>query len=211
MVPPRTRPAEKAALSQWESRKSDERQDDFEGGLVDVLKFTRVIDGLSDAFGFVAKWLVLLACVVSAGNATIRYLFNYSSNGWLEIQWYMFAGIVFLGAAQTLRLNEHVRVDLLYSAVSDRTRLWIDIVGIILFLLPAMTYLTYMTIPFFLNSWRLQEISSNAGGLILWPVKAILPLGFLLLLLQGVAELAKRIAALVGVVALDTHYEAPLQ
>jgi TRAP-type mannitol/chloroaromatic compound transport system permease small subunit len=178
---------------------------------VDVIKFTRVVDGLSDIFGFVAKWLVLLACVISAGNATIRYLFNYSSNGWLEIQWYMFAGIVFLGAAQTLRLNEHVRVDLVYSAVSDRARLWIDIVGIILFLLPAMAFLLYLTTPFFLNSWRLQEISSNAGGLILWPVKMILPLGFLLLLLQGFAELAKRIAALAGIVKLDTHYEAPLQ
>lgn len=178
---------------------------------MDVIKFTRVIDWLSDIFGFVAKWLVLLACLISAGNATIRYLFNYSSNGWLEIQWYMFAGIVFLGAAQTLRLNEHVRVDLLYSAVSDRARLWIDVVGIILFLLPAMAFLLYLTTPFFLNSWRLQETSSNAGGLILWPVKMILPLGFLLLLLQGFAELAKRIAALAGVVKLDTHYEAPLQ
>ena len=178
---------------------------------MDVIKFTRVIDGLSDIFGLVAKWLVLLACLISAGNATIRYLFNYSSNGWLEIQWYMFAGIVFLGAAQTLRLNEHVRVDLVYSAVSDRTRLWIDIIGIILFLLPAMAFLLYLTTPFFLNSWRLQETSSNAGGLILWPVKMILPLGFLLLLLQGLAELAKRIAALAGVVKLDTHYEAPLQ
>jgi TRAP-type mannitol/chloroaromatic compound transport system permease small subunit len=181
------------------------------GSVVDVLKITRVIDHLSDAFGFIAKWLVLLACLVSAGNATIRYLFNYSSNGLLEIQWYMFAGIVFLGASQTLRLNEHVRVDLVYSAVSDRARLWIDIIGIVFFLLPAMVYLLYLTTPFFLNSWRLQESSSNAGGLILWPVKMILPLGFLLLLLQGLAELAKRIAGLAGIVKIDTHYEAPLQ
>ena len=178
---------------------------------MDVLNITRAIDGLSDLFGFIAKWLVLLACLISAGNATIRYLFNYSSNGWLEIQWYMFGGIVFLGASQTLRLNEHVRVDLVYSAVSDRARLWIDIVGFVLFLLPAMTFLLYLTTPFFLNSWRLQEVSSNAGGLILWPIKGVLPLGFLLLLLQGLAELAKRIAALAGVVKLDTHYEAPLQ
>jgi TRAP-type mannitol/chloroaromatic compound transport system permease small subunit len=104
-----------------------------------------------------------------------------------------------------------VRVDLLYSAVSDRARLWIDIIGLCIFLLPAMTYLTYMTFPFFLNSWNSQEVSSNAGGLILWPVKLVLPLGFGLLLLQGVAELAKRIAALAGVVKIDTHYEAPLQ
>lgn len=178
---------------------------------MDLLKITRVIDRLSDVFGYIAKWLVLFACLVSAGNAMIRYLFNYSSNGWLEIQWYMFAGIVFFGASQTLRLNEHVRVDLLYSAVSDRVRLWIDIIGFTVFLLPAMIYLTYMTTPFFLNSWNSQEISSNAGGLILWPVKLVLPLGFALLVLQGFAELAKRIAGLAGLVKIDTHYEAPLQ
>lgn len=178
---------------------------------MDVIRITKAIDALSDAFGLIAKWLVLLACLVSAGNATIRYLLNYSSNGWLEIQWYMFGGIVFLGAAQTLRFNEHVRVDLVYSAVSDRARLWIDIVGFTIFLLPVMTYLIYLTTPFFLTSYRLQETSSNAGGLILWPIKLVLPLGFVLLWLQGLAELAKRIAALAGVVKVDTHYEAPLQ
>ena len=178
---------------------------------MDILRFTNAIDRLSDIGGFIAKWLVLFACLVSAGNATIRYLLNYSSNGWLEIQWYMFGGMVFLGAAQTLRLNEHVRVDLLYSAVSDRARLWIDIVGLCLFLLPAMTYLTMLSIPFFTTSFHLQEYSMNAGGLILWPVKLVLPLGFAMLWLQGVAELIKRIAALAGAVKLDTHYEAPLQ
>jgi TRAP-type mannitol/chloroaromatic compound transport system permease small subunit len=166
---------------------------------------------LSDGFGFVAKWLVLLACVVSAGNATIRYLFNFSSNGWLEIQWYMFGGIVLLGAAQTLRLNEHVRVDLLYSWVSDRTRLLIDIFGFTFFLLPAMTYLVYLTWPFFLQSWRLQEYSNNAGGLIVWPIKLVLPVGLALLWLQGLAELIKRVAAFVGTAKIDTRYEAPLQ
>lgn len=176
-----------------------------------LLKLTRVIDAIGDVAGFVAKWLVLLACLVSAGNAGIRYLFSYSSNSWLEIQWYMFGGIVLLGAAQTLRLNEHVRVDLLYSSVSDRTRLWIDIVGFSIFLLPVTTYLIGLTWPFFLQSFRLQESSSNAGGLILWPAKAILPLGFALLWLQGLAELIKRVAALIGVVKIDTHYEAPLQ
>ncbi|MBN8902176.1 MAG: TRAP transporter small permease subunit, partial [Rhodospirillales bacterium] len=112
---------------------------------MNIVKITRVIDGISDVAGFIAKWLVLLACLVSAGNALVRYLISYSSNGLLEIQWYMFGGIVLLGAAQTLRLNEHVRVDLLYSYVSDRTRLWIDIFGFTIFLLPVMAYLTYMT------------------------------------------------------------------
>ncbi len=108
---------------------------------MDVVKITRVIDGISDVFGFIAKWLVLLACLVSAGNAVVRYLISYSSNGLLEIQWYMFGGVVLLGAAQTLRLNEHVRVDLLYSNVSDKARLWIDIFGFTVFLLPVMAYL----------------------------------------------------------------------
>jgi TRAP-type mannitol/chloroaromatic compound transport system permease small subunit len=176
-----------------------------------VLKFTNTVDWLSDVFGYIAKWLVLLACLVSAGNAIVRYLISYSSNGLLEIQWYMFGGIVLLGAAQTLRLNEHVRVDLLYSSVSDRTRLWIDIFGITIFLLPVMAFLVSLTWPFFANSFRLKEMSMNAGGLILWPAKALLPLGFALLFLQGLAELAKRIAALSGAIRIDTHYEAPLQ
>ncbi|WP_420833391.1 TRAP transporter small permease subunit [[Pseudomonas] carboxydohydrogena] len=169
------------------------------------------MDRVSDVAGYIAKWLVLLACLVSAGNAVIRYLFSYSSNGWLEIQWYMFGGIVLLGAAQTLRLNEHVRIDLLYSNVSDRARLWIDVFGFVVFLLPVMAYLVYLTWPFFLNSFRSGEVSMNAGGLILWPAKILLPTGFALLFLQGLAELAKRIAALKGAIKIDTHYEAPLQ
>lgn len=178
---------------------------------MDFIKITRAIDSLSDAAGFIAKWLVLFACVISAGNAVVRYLFSYSSNGLLEVQWYMFGAIVFLGASQTLRLNEHVRVDLVYSAVSDRARLWIDIVGFTIFLLPVTAYLTYLSWPFFLNSFQSMEVSGNAGGLTLWPVKAVLPLGLGLLFLQGVAELIKRIAALAGALRLDTHYEAPLQ
>jgi TRAP-type mannitol/chloroaromatic compound transport system permease small subunit len=184
---------------------------DIRGDTVDIVKLTRVIDGISDAFGFIAKWLVLFACLVSAGNATVRYLISYSSNGLLEIQWYMFGGIVLMGAAQTLRLNEHVRVDLLYSNVTDRGRLWIDVFGLVIFLLPVMAYLFYLTWPFFMTSFRSGELSMNAGGLILWPAKALLPLGFALLFLQGLAELAKRLAALAGAMRIDTHYEAPLQ
>lgn len=176
-----------------------------------LLNVSRAVDAISDLAGFLAKWMVLLACLVSAGNATVRYLFSYSSNGLLEIQWYMFGGIVLLGAAQTLRLNEHVRVDLLYSSVSDRGRLWIDVIGLTLFLLPGTAYFVWLTWPFFFNSYLSQEYSNNAGGLILWPVKALLPLGFSLLFLQGVSELIKRIAALLGAVRVDTHYEAPLQ
>jgi TRAP-type mannitol/chloroaromatic compound transport system permease small subunit len=173
--------------------------------------FCNLIDGIGDAAAFLAKWLVLLACVISAGNATARYLFNLSSNGWLEIQWYMFAAIVLLGAPKTLRINGHVRVDLLYSRLADRTRLWIDIFGICFFLLPAMAYLAWLAWPFFVSSFVSHERSNNAGGLILWPVKAILPLGFGLLWLQGLSELLKRAIALAGIIELDIHYEAPLQ
>lgn len=168
-------------------------------------------DRVSDLAGFIAKWLVLVGCLISAANATIRYLVSYSSNGWLEIQWYMFGGVVLLGAAQTLRCNEHVRVDILYANLSHRGRLWIDVLGFTLFLLPAMGYMLCLTWPFFLDSFRLNEASMNAGGLILWPAKALLPIGFALLFLQGLAELAKRIAALSGVMHLDTRYETPLQ
>lgn len=180
-------------------------------GLSPLLALSRGIDGVSRTAGLVAEWLVLAASLISAGNATIRYLFRYSSNGWLEIQWYMFGALVFLGASHTLRENGHVRVDLVYSWVSDRTRLWIDAVGFAVFLIPVCLCLTYLCTPFFVRSFQIGEVSNNAGGLILWPIKLALPLGFALLTLQGVSELIKRIAALHGDVTLDTRYEQPLQ
>jgi TRAP-type mannitol/chloroaromatic compound transport system permease small subunit len=176
-----------------------------------LLAISRFIDATSRVAGRIAEWLVLGACLVSAGNATVRYLFSYSSNGLLEIQWYLFGALVLLGAAHTLRVNEHVRVDLVYASVSDRTRLWIDAVGFFIFLIPVGVYLTYLCIPFFIRSFQIGEFSNNAGGLILWPIKLVLPLGFALLTLQGVSELIKRLAALHGDLALDTHYEKPLQ
>jgi TRAP-type mannitol/chloroaromatic compound transport system permease small subunit len=162
-----------------------------------LLKFSGFMDRISEILGKIAGYLVLACCLISAGNALIRYLFNYSSNGWLEIQWYLFAFIVLLGASHTLRLNEHVRVDLVYGAVSERTRLWIDTIGLIVFLIPA--------------SYAQGEVSSNAGGLIRWPVKFIIVSGFVLLALQGASELVKRVAALLGVLQVDTAYEKPLQ
>jgi len=123
----------------------------------------------------------------------------------------MFGALVFLGASHTLRVNEHVRVDLVYSSVSDRARLWIDAIGFTLFLLPVCILLTYLSLPFFVQSFRTGELSNNAGGLILWPIKLFLPLGFALLTLQGLSELIKRVAALRGDLTLDTHYEKPLQ
>jgi TRAP-type mannitol/chloroaromatic compound transport system permease small subunit len=176
-----------------------------------LLKLSRAIDFINDRFGEVANWLVLLACLISAGNAMSRYAFSLSSNAWLEVQWYMFAGMVMLGAPHTLRLNEHVRVDLLFSSVSERTRIGIDILGIIFFLFPICIILMYFTWPWFVESWHIQEMSSNAGGLIRWPVKLVLPVGFALMALQGVSELIKRIEALIHHHQLQFEYEKPLQ
>ncbi len=179
-----------------------------------LLGFSRGVDAMNALFGRVADWLVLSACAISAGNAAMRYGFSLSSNAWLEVQWYLFAGTVMLGAAYTLKRNEHVRVDLVYGWVGQRTKLWIDVFGIIFFLLPAMILLTWMTWPFFVDSWMRGETSSNAGGLLRWPVKILLPLGFALVTLQGLSELVKRIAALRGmdasVVRLD-DYQRPEQ
>lgn len=164
-----------------------------------LLGFSRGVDAMNEKIGRVADWLVLSACLISAGNAVVRYGFSLSSNAWLEVQWYLFAGTVMLGAAYTLKRNEHVRVDLVYGSVSQRIRLWIDVFGIILFLLPGMILLAWMTWPFFMDSWMRNEGSPNAGGLLRWPVKLMMPVGFALVALQGVSELVKRIAALRGI------------
>ena len=180
-----------------------------------LLGVSHVIDTVNSAIGKIAEWAVLFACLVSAGNATVRYLFSYSSNAWLEAQWYLFAVVVMLGAAYTLLRNEHVRVDLIYGNLSERARLWVDTLGLIFFLFPAMIMLAWMTWPFFLDAWTRGEMSSNAGGLVRWPAKLILPVGFVLICLQGLSELIKRIAALTGTSAgeaeLVTTYERPTQ
>jgi TRAP-type mannitol/chloroaromatic compound transport system permease small subunit len=176
-----------------------------------LLAFSRAVDWFSTKVSIVANWLVLLAAVVSAGNAASRYLFSESSNGWLEIQWYMFAGMVLLGAPYTLKMNEHVRVDLVYGMVSERTQIWIDIIGGVLFLLPICIILTYFTWPWFLESYLHNEQSSNAGGLVRWPIKLLLPVGFCMMALQGVSEIIKRIAALEHVIDIEFKYEKPLQ
>jgi TRAP-type mannitol/chloroaromatic compound transport system permease small subunit len=177
-----------------------------------LLKLSRGIDWFNSQLAVVANWLVLLAAVISAGNAASRYVFSESSNGWLEIQWYMFAGMVLLGAPYTLKMNEHVRVDLFYGMfASERTQIWIDIICGVLFLLPICVILVYFTWPWFVESWNINEASSNAGGLIRWPVKLLLPVGFTLMAFQGVSEIIKRIAALEHVIDADFKYEKPLQ
>ena len=199
-----------------------------------LLRFTRAIDSMNERFGVIATWLVLFACLLSAGNAAVRYGINEflvlgqdfaflhalttgigwygnNANAFLEAQWYMFTGMVLLGGPYTLKVNEHVRVDLIYSALSERARIWIDIIGCLLFLLPICVILVYFTWPWFVESWRIDETSSNAGGLIRWPVKLILPVGFTLMALQGVSELIKRVEALIHHHRLQFEYEKPLQ
>ena len=178
-----------------------------------LLKFSAVVDIVNEKIGVLCNWLVLLACLVSGGNAMVRYAYAASSNAWLEVQWYMFAVIVMFGAAYTLKRNEHVRVDLLYMMLGRRGQLWIDILGTLIFLLPTCLILAWLSWPFFMQSYAIGEHSSNAGGLIRWPIKAVLPLGFLLVALQGVSELIKRIAFLIGipVESLEAHYERPTQ
>jgi len=164
-----------------------------------LLAFSRGVDRLNAAVGKLADWAVLLACGISAGNAFVRYGISYSSNAWLEVQWYLFGATVMLGASYTLFRNEHVRVDILYSNISERARLWVDVFGFIFFMLPAVLLLAWMTWPFFVDSFVRNEGSPNAGGLLRWPVKILLPIGFFLLSLQGFSELIKRIALLRGV------------
>ena len=178
-----------------------------------LLKFSAIVDVINEKIGVLCNWLVLLSCIVSGGNAMVRYAYDQSSNAWLEVQWYMFAVIVMFGASYTLKRNEHVRVDLFYMTLSRRGQLWIDILGTLIFLLPTCIILAWLSWPFFMQSFLVDEHSSNAGGLLRWPIKLVLPVGFLLVALQGVSELIKRVAFLNGipVPSLEDHYERPTQ
>lgn len=176
-----------------------------------LLALSNFIDFLNEKLGGVCNWLVLGACVVSAANAMIRYAFGYSSNAWLELQWYMFAVFVMFGASYTFKKNEHVRVEIFYLMLSERGQLWLDMIGTLFFLIPSCLLLAYLSWPFFLQSYEVSEISSNAGGLVRWPIKAVVPIGFMFLALQGVSEVIKRIAALKGYVVIDAKYERPTQ
>ncbi len=176
-----------------------------------LLAFARLIDGVTDVFAMVAKWAVLFCSLISAGNALMRYIFDYSSNAWLEIQWYLFAGCVMLGAAQVLRINEHVRVDVIYGNLKSRTRVYIDLFGLMFFLMPAMLLFLYLSWPLFVGMLISQEGSPNTGGLIRWPAMMLLPLGFALMSLQGISEMIKRVGWLTHRYEMDLHYERPLQ
>ena len=173
-----------------------------------LLKLSRWIDTLNSRLGKAAAWLVLVAVVVSAGNAILRKAFDFTSNAFLEMQWYLFAAVFLIGGGFTLLRQEHVRIDLLYNRYSRRTQIYIDIFGTLFFLLPFTLLMTRLSWPYFYGAWQSNEVSPNAGGLILWPVKMLIPLGFALLSAQGFSELIKRIAFLRGLVP-DPVVESP--
>lgn len=166
-----------------------------------LLKLSRAIDALTTRVGKATIWLVLIVTLISALNAFVRYTINYSSNGLLEIQWYLFSAIFLLCAGYTLLRNEHVRIDVVSSHLSPRAHAWIDIIGTLFFLAPMAVAVLWLSWPIFVNSYLNNEYSSNAGGLVIWPVRGLVPLGFALLILQALSELIKRIAFLKGLIA----------
>ena len=167
------------------------------------MSISRFIDALNEKIANTVSWALLAAVIICAGNALIRYIFNASSNAWLEIQWYLYGAMFLLAASHTLKRDEHVRIDVVVGRFSKRTQVWIDLFGFLLFLLPVCLLILYDAIPFAQVSIVSQEMSSNAGGLIVWPAKLLVPVGFLLLILQGISEIIKRIAFLAG--KIDGH------
>jgi TRAP-type mannitol/chloroaromatic compound transport system permease small subunit len=165
-----------------------------------LLRFSRFVDTLNERIGHLVSWLILAAVLISAGNATVRYSLDMSSNAWLELQWYLFSAVFLLCAGYTLQRNEHIRIDVIFGHYSKRTQAWIDLFGTIVFLLPMALIILELSIPVFINAWESGEVSGNAGGLIRWPARILVPLGFVLLVLQGIAELIKRIGYLAGYV-----------
>jgi TRAP-type mannitol/chloroaromatic compound transport system permease small subunit len=165
-----------------------------------LLALSRLIDGLNERVGKATYWLILVAVLISTGNAVVRYAFNYSSNAWLEIQWYLFSFVFLFCAGYTLLHNQHVRIDVVTGRLSGRAKAWIDILGTLFFLMPMAITIMWLSWPVFLDAYRSNEISTNAGGLLVWPARLMLPVGFAFLILQGLSELIKRIAFLLGMI-----------
>jgi TRAP-type mannitol/chloroaromatic compound transport system permease small subunit len=169
-----------------------------------LVSIARAIDRFTEFVGKSVMWLILVAVLVSAINAIIRKLFNISSNSWLELQWYLF-GAAFLGAAAyTLQQNEHIRIDIFYGSRSRRTQHWIDLFGHVFFLMPFVVLMVWQLVPYALQAYNSGQISTNTGGLIIWPARALLAAGFILLFLQGISEIIKKIAVMRGVIE-DPH------
>ena len=172
------------------------------------LTLSRAIDALNEQVGRAVLWLVLATTLVSAANAGMRYSFGMASNAWLELQWYLFAAIFLLAAGYTLKHNGHVRIDILYGRQSERGRAWIDLLGALVFLLPFSLLLVWFSWPGFTAAWQHGEMSADAGGLLRWPVRLLIPLGFALLALQGISESIKRVAFLRGQITLTLEQPA---
>ncbi|WP_262028844.1 TRAP transporter small permease subunit [Microvirga sp. Mcv34] len=166
-----------------------------------LLGLSRVIDSINERIGKVAAWAIVVAILVSAVNAIIRRVFGVSSNAWLELQWYLFGAVFMLCAAWTLKANEHIRIDILSSRLSKRGRDGIDVFGHVFFLFPFVALLLWLCIPYFINSYRSGEVSSNAGGLLIWPAKGLILLGFISMFFQWLSELIKRVAIMKGQLA----------
>ena len=171
-----------------------------------LLAFSRVIDRLNEIIGKAMGIAILLAILVSATNAIIRKVFNVSSNSWLELQWYLFGAAFLLAASYTLKQNEHIRIDILYGALSRRTQHWIDLLGHLFFLMPFVTLMAFMLVPYAWRAYQNGDISTNAGGLVIWPARALLAFGFILLTAQGLSEIIKKIAVMTGAIADPTPF-----
>jgi TRAP-type mannitol/chloroaromatic compound transport system permease small subunit len=174
------------------------------GNMGALLGLSGIIDRVSDWIGKAMGWLIFLAIVVSAGNAIIRKVFSISSNAWLELQWYLFGAAFMLAAAYTLKQNEHIRVDVFYASRSRATQHWIDLFGHVFFLLPFVTLMAWLLWPYTVQAYRNGDVSANAGGLLIWPARALLLAGFILLVLQAVSEIIKKIAVIRGLIE-DPH------
>ena len=178
-----------------------------------LLGLSRAIDELNERVGHLVYWLILIMVLVSAANASSRYVLSIASNAWLELQWYLFSAVFLLCAGYTLRHNEHIRIDVVASRFSRRTQIWVDVFGLIFFLLPISIYMMWSSWPIFMNAWNSGEISASAGGLIRWPARLLVPAGFFLLTLQGVSELIKRVATLMGLIpdTVEKHEDPALE
>jgi TRAP-type mannitol/chloroaromatic compound transport system permease small subunit len=170
------------------------------------LRVSNAIDRVTEAIGKSVMWLILVAVLVSAVNAIIRKLFNISSNSWLELQWYLYGAAFLLASANTLLQNEHIRIDIVYGALSRRKQHWIDLFGHVVFLMPFVLILTWMLIPYTWQAYQSHQVSSNSGGLIIWPARALLAGGFVLLVFQGISEIIKKIAVMRGVIEDPHHF-----
>jgi TRAP-type mannitol/chloroaromatic compound transport system permease small subunit len=173
-----------------------------------LLRVSRGIDRFSVFVGRAVSWLILASILISAANATSRKLFDLASNAWLELQWYLFGAAFMLAAAYTLQRGEHIRIDIVSNALSERVRNWIDLAGHVLMLLPFTVLMIFETTPFVLDSFRLQEMSTSYGGLIVWPAKALILASFLMLFVQGLSEIVKRVAIMRGLIADPRHASA---